>query len=119
MGGGCSTFKSPNTLGVLIGIFLHFPVVVLSVLLFIVTFVKGNDMFGNNKLFKLNGTTWLRIIGIVVIVGAIVSPANYTRQFVRLTFCNGLWYLYMITYVLCLLLGTGGIKFTLTDDCPV
>jgi len=112
-------WSSNNLLGFLIGLLLHIPVIVLSVCLLVTTLPmmdKKNQMFGSRMMLTMNVTTWIRILGMIGILGALLSPANEDTKSIKLTVGNPIWYLYMIIYIFCVIVGGGGLKLSLTED---
>jgi len=54
-------------------------------------------------------------MGVIGIIGCILGPAN-TTLFLTTTLLNPLWYLYLLTYIICIIGGSGGFKISLTED---
>merc|ERR1711964_604032 len=132
--GGLSTFRRNNGNAgmIIIGIFLHIPLVVFTILLFISSFTRAK-ILGNSKVFSMETALCFFILGCIGIAGAIMQPIMFQTNgcsvtgyaaakhhafqilgidFVGLTFGNVMWWFFMIIYVWCVVIGCGGVGLT-------
>merc|ERR1712098_150421 len=116
--GGLSTFMSDTMIACIVGLLFHLPVVIITICLMLTSFMKPeNKIFGKHRLLTVNVTTWIRILGVWGFLACILGPANL--HFIRCTFLNPLWCLYLPIFIFCLIAGSGGFQISLTEDIEV